>query len=121
MQPAQLPLDIYRGDSLRLRIKLSTKDAAGVPQPLDLSAVIVTSEIRDRPAGTTVIPFTCYVTLPNSIELFLSSDKSQTLPQNGVWDLQLSYGSGEVKTPLAGPVVVTPDVTGSTPTPQLLP
>ena len=119
MQPATLPLDIYRGDSKRVRVKLF--DQQDPPQPLDLSGVIVKSEIRDRPAGTTVIPFTCYITLPNIIELFLPSDKSQQLPLNGVWDLQLNYGSGEVRTPLAGPVTVTPDVTDSTPTPTLLP
>lgn len=117
MQPAKLDLDIYRGDSMRLRFKLWDQDQL----PLDLTAVLVKSEIRDRPAGTTVIALTCNVELPNVIELFLPSDKSQKLPQNGVWDLQLNYGSGEVKTPLAGQVKVTADVTDSTLTPTLLP
>lgn len=115
MQPADLPLEIYRGDSLKLRVTLFDQ----AQQPVDLTGVIAKSEIRDRPAGTIVIPFTCTITLPNIIELFLPSDKSQTLPPSGVWDLQLSYGSGEVKTPLAGQVRVTADVTDSTLTPTL--
>ena len=122
MQPANLPLDIYRGDSKLLRIKLWGRDpVTGNQIPADLTNVIVKSEIRDRPGGTQVTPFTCHVTLPNIIELFLPSAKSQQLPQSGVWDLQLSYGDGVVQTPLAGQVQVTPDVTESTPTPSLYP
>jgi hypothetical protein len=113
MQPATLPLEIYRGDSHRLRVRFFDQ----AQQPVDLTGVIAKSEIRDRPAGTQVFPFTCLVTLPNIIELFLPSQESQKLPAKGVWDLQLSYGNGEVKTPLAGPVTVTPDVTDSTLTP----
>jgi hypothetical protein len=116
MRPATLPLDLYRGDSMRLRFKLFDQ----TNQPIDLTSVIVTSEIRDRPAGTIIVPFQCAVTLPNIIDLFLPSTSSQQLPPAGVWDLQLSYGSGEVKTPVAGPVAVTADVTGSTLTPQQL-
>jgi hypothetical protein len=116
MRPAQLPLDIYRGDSFRLRVKLF--DQSNVP--LDLTNVLVKSEIRDRPAGTFMVQFQCTITLPNVVDLFLVSADSQKLPVNAVWDLQLSYGGGEVKTLLAGPVTVTPDVTESTPTSQQL-
>ena len=116
MQPANLPLDIYRGDSLRLRLKLYDQGQ----QPIDLTDVVAKSEIRDRPAGSTVIPFTCVIILPNTIELFLTAGDSFRLPVQGVWDLQLTYINGEVQTPLAGQVTVTPDVTDSTPFPQQL-
>lgn len=116
MQPAQLDLDIYRGDSMRLRFKLYDKDK----QPIDLTQVYAKSEIRNRPAGDDVTALMVAITLPNIVELFLPGDKSQKLPQNGVWDLQLSFGGGEVQTPIAGQVKVTPDVTDSTPTPTLL-
>jgi hypothetical protein len=115
MQPATLPLDIYRGDSWRMRVTLLDQNQ----QPIDLTNVIAKSEIRDRPAGTTVVPITCTITLPNIIDLFLAGQDSQKLPPNAVWDLQLSYGSGDVATPLAGQVTVTADVTDSTPTPTL--
>jgi hypothetical protein len=111
MQPATLPLDIYRGDTLRLQFKFWDQ----AQNPLDLTGVVAKSQIRDRPAGTTISDLICTVTLPNIIDLFLPSNGSQSLPPAGVWDLQLTYASGDVKTPLAGPVTVTPDVTDSTP------
>lgn len=111
MQPANLPLEIYRGDSMRLRVKLWDQ----AQKPIDLTGVVAKSEIRDRPAGTQITSLTCVVTLPNIIELTLSATASHALPTKGVWDLQLTYGSGEVRTPLAGPVAITTDVTDSTP------
>ena len=116
MQPANLPLDIYRGDSMRLRVKLFDQGHA----PIDLTDVIVKAEIRDRPAGTNITTLTCTIELPNTIEVVLFAGDSHKLPQQGVWDLQLTYPSGEVKTALAGQVQVTADVTDSTPAVQHL-
>jgi hypothetical protein len=114
MQPADLPLDIYRGDSQRLRVKLFTAATPPAPPPpLDLTGVVAKAEIRDRPAGTTIIALTCTITLPNIIDLQLTAADSHKLPVAGVWDLQLTFAGGEVKTPLAGQVRVTPDVTDS--------
>jgi hypothetical protein len=110
MQPASLPLALYRGDTFRLQIALT--DQLGVP--IDLTGVVAKSEIRDRPAGAVIVPFQCTVMLPNIISLALLTADSHNLPPQGVWDLQLTYLSGDVATPLAGPVTVTPDVTDST-------
>lgn len=115
MQPADLPFDIYRGDSYRLQLKLWDRDENGAQQPLDLTDVLVKAEIRDRPAGTNITALSCTVTLPNIIDIFLFAGDSAKLPRNGVWDLQLTYPSGEVKTPLAGQVKVRDDVTDSSP------
>jgi len=109
MQPANLDLDLYRGDSARMQVTLWDKDH----QPLDLTDVSARAEIRDRPAGTILVPLTCVVTLPNIIDVTLKAKDSRDLPPAGVWDLQLTYASGEVNTPLAGQVRVTPDVTDS--------
>lgn len=111
MQPANLPLEIYRGDSQRMQIKLY---APGMV-PLDLTDVVAKSQIRDRPAGDTIVELICTITLPNIIDLELTAADSQNLPVSGVWDLQLTFPAGEVKTPLAGQVSVVPDVTDSTP------
>jgi hypothetical protein len=113
MQPANLPLEIYRGDSMRLRVKLFDD----TQQPVDLTDTLAKSEIRDRPAGTTIVALSCTITLPNIVELFLTPSDSHKLPQQGVWDLQLTYPSGEVQTPVGGQVSVTPDVTDSTASP----
>jgi hypothetical protein len=117
MQPAQLSLDVYRGDSQRIQVKLwTTPPSTGIPGvPYDLTGVTAKSEIRERPAGTSITAMTCTITLPNIINIFLAAADSHKLPAKGVWDLQLTFLDGEVQTPLAGPVTVTPDVTDSTP------
>jgi hypothetical protein len=113
MQPATLPLDIYRGDSQRIQVKLWT-DAAGTI-PYDLTGATAKSEIRERPAGVMITPMTCIVTLPNIVNVYLAAADSHKLPAKGVWDLQLTFLDGDVQTPLAGPVTITTDVTDSTP------
>lgn len=117
MQPANLPLDLYRGDSFALSVTLLDQNNL----PIDLTGVVAKSEIRDRPAGLLIVAFTCTITLPNIINLNLISEDSQELPPNAVWDLQLTYASGDVKTVLAGQVTVTADVTDSTPPPTTPP
>jgi len=111
MQPATLPLAIYRGDTVRMRLTLTNSDGT----PTDLTGALVESEIRDRPAGTLITPMTCTITLPNIIDLFLAAEASHDLPQKGVWDVQIEFPTGDVMTPLAGPVTITADVTDSTP------
>jgi hypothetical protein len=110
MQPASLPLDIYRGDSARLRLKLWAPDNA----PIDLAGVVAKAQIRERPGGKQITELLCLITLPNIIEVTLTPSNSHKLPAKGAWDLQLTYPSGDVRTPLAGPVTVTTDVTDST-------
>ncbi len=115
MQPAKLDLDLYRGDTWGMRLKLYAQGMV----PLDLTDVVAKSQIRDRPAGNTIVPLDCTITLPNIVELALTPENSIKLPVSGVWDLQLTFpSSNEIKTPLAGQVSVTPDVTDSTPYPQ---
>lgn len=111
MQPASLPLDLYRGDSYALRLLFTDSNN----NPIDFTGVLAKAQIRDRPAGTTIVPLTCVITLPNQIDVTLLATDSQNLPPAGVWDLQLTYASGDVRTPIAGPVTVTADVTDSTP------
>ena len=61
------------------------------------------------------------ITLPNIIDVTLLAADSQKLPSKGVWDLQLTYASGDVKTLLVGQVQVTTDVTDSTIVPPFTP
>jgi hypothetical protein len=111
MQPATLALDIYRGDTKRLRVTLWAPGDV----PVDLTGVTAKAQIRERPAGKQITELLCVITLPNIIDVTLTSLASHTLPTKGAWDLQLTYLSGDVNTPLAGPVTVTTDVTDSTP------
>jgi hypothetical protein len=113
-------LDLYRGDSQRIQIRLwMVAPVVGPPAvpgvPYDLTGVTAKSEIRDRPAGTQITELSCVITLPNIIDIYLAAADSHKLPAKGAWDLQLTYASGDIKSPIAGPVTVTPDVTDSTP------
>jgi hypothetical protein len=110
MQPATLALDIYRGDTKRLRVTLW----APGNEPVDLTGATVKAQIRERPGGKQITELLCVITPPNIIDVTLTSVASHKLPAKGAWDLQLTYPSGDVNTPLAGPVMVTTDVTDST-------
>jgi len=115
--PGSLPLALYKGDSFNWQIKLWT-DAAKT-QPADLTGVVAKAEIRDKSGGTTIIELDCVVVQPNIIDMSLAASDSSHLTMsggNGVWDLQLTYSDGQVKTILAGPVKVTADVTDSSTT-----
>jgi len=111
MTPGNYPLALYRGDSYRWQFKLWL-DAAKT-QPADLADVTPKAQIRSKPAGTLLADLDCVVTLPNIIDASLDHTESQELPSKGSWDLQLTYTGGDVRTILAGPVTVTPDVTDS--------
>jgi hypothetical protein len=112
MMPANLPLDIYRGDTSRWQFKLWAD--TDKTEPVDLTSVAVKAEIRDKPAGTKISELLCDVETPNIINMTLPVSVSRGLPAKGYWDLQLTYASGDVNTVLAGAVTVTPDITDST-------
>jgi hypothetical protein len=112
MMPGTYPLVLYRGDTAHWRFTLWLD--AGKTQPADLTGATAKAEIRDQPAGAVISALDCTVELPNVVVADLTALASGTLPAKGVWDLQMTYASGDVVTILAGPVTVTPDVTDST-------
>jgi hypothetical protein len=110
--PGEFTLDIYRGDTKRWQFKLWND--VNNTDPLDLTGVTAKSEIRDKPSGKKIIPLACSITVPNIINVVLSKALSETLTiSKGSWDLQLTHAGGDVTTVIAGPVVVTADVTDS--------
>jgi len=109
---AEFDLDIYRGDSGHWRFTLWADINKTVP--VDLTGATARSQIRDKPQGAHISDMVCAVTLPNVVDVTLASTVSHTLPTKGAWDLQLTFPSGDVNTPVAGAVSVTPDVTDST-------
>lgn len=113
MMPGNFPLKLYRGDSRRWEFRLWKNIEK--TEPADLTDVVAESEIRNGTAGSLIVVLECTVQLPNSIVVQLSSEMSRLLPlpPAGVWDLQLTYAGGDVRTILAGQVTVTADVTGS--------
>ena len=114
MTPGRYDLDLYRGDSYQWRFQL-WQDAEKT-SPVDLAGAEVRSEIRDKPAGAVIIELACVITLPNTIDVTLSAEDCANCPSKGVWDLQAIFPGDIVRTPVAGNVLVTSDVTDSTPT-----
>lgn len=110
--PANFPLTLYRGDTYRWEFR--TWEDAAKTIPFDLTGVVAKAEIRDQPGGLTIVPLDCQVTLPNIIAVALLLDAARLVPTRGVWDLQLTFASGDVNTIVAGAVTQTPDVTDST-------
>lgn len=111
MLPGKLDLPLYRGDTFRVAATVWLDTAH--TQPADLTDATPKAEIRDKPGGKLLAAFACTVVLPNTVNLELSASVCAGLPSRGVWDLQLTYGSGDVWTPLAGKVLVTSDITDS--------
>ena len=111
MKPGVYNLDVYRGDSYAWRLWLWA-DAART-EPLDLTGCVLKSEVRDKAGGATVVELDVTVTLPNIVDLALSAADCKLCPSKGVWDLQVTFPSGDVRTVIGGTVSVDPDVTDS--------
>jgi hypothetical protein len=110
MNPGVGNLDIYRGDTKRWKCNLWADIKRTVPT--DLTGVVANASIRDKALGGSYeTALTCVITLPNIIDVSLTAEQSRNLPAVGVWDLQLTYPSGDVYTVMKGAVIVTQDVT----------
>ena len=113
MIPATHDLTLYRGDTARWQFRLWSDAAKTVP--VDLTGVTVDAMIRDKTSGGNFFAtLDCTVTQPNLIDMVLTSTAAADLAiKAGVWDLQLTYPSGDIITVLRGAVAVTEDVTNS--------
>jgi hypothetical protein len=112
MAPGKYDLDLYRGDSYRWRFVLWNDDLK--TDATDLTGATADAEFRDKSGGAKIVPFDCVVTTPNIIDMTMTPTMWTTAPPDGVWDLQVTFPDGEVRTFVAGDVNVTPDVTDST-------
>lgn len=114
--PGTYNLTLYRGDSYAYQFVVWNDPEK--TDPADLTGVIPKAEIRDKSGGTAIMELVCTVEAPNIVHVALTADLwlpwSQT---KGVWDLQLTYATGEVITIVAGTVSVTADVTDSVASP----
>jgi hypothetical protein len=107
--PFRYDLAIYRGDSYAWQFRLWQDDAKTIPVVLtDASAA---AQIRDQPGGSRVVSMACVIDLPNTVGVTLAPESSQRVPNEGVWDLQLTFPGNQVSTAVNGLVTTTPDVT----------
>lgn len=115
MLPATYPLALYRGDSYAWQFKLWAD--ANKTEPVDLTGVVAKAEMRVAPGTDPAMTMTCTITQPNIIDVELPAlewDKfNLTKAGAAIWDLQLTYDSGDIKTVVRGVVSITADVTES--------
>jgi hypothetical protein len=109
MTPGNYDLCIYRGDTSRWRF-VCWQDAAKT-LPSDLTGAAAAAQIRDRPGGNQVTQLYCGVIAPNTVDVSILPADTANLPPRGVWDLQITYASSDIRTLVAGKVLVTGDVT----------
>lgn len=110
--PQQMSLNIYRGDCYHWTFTFWTDPDA--TQAYDLTGATAKAEIRPKSGGAILAELTCTVLEPNTVEVELLTEDSEKLSSGkAVWDLQITFPDGCVKTLVAGGVVVTADVTDS--------
>jgi len=107
--PTQADLVIYKGDSGRFRITFVPQEGE---DPIDISEATWDGDIRARPSDEAVI--TSFDIVPvdgdvSSVDVILSHEKSELLPNNCVYDVEMRAGD-EVSTIIYGGVTVMQDV-----------
>lgn len=108
MIPGTYDLCLYRGDTSRWQFRVWLDEAK--TQPADLAGAVAKAQIRPGHGGPAT-DMTCVITVPNIIDMTLPAGASP--PQRGLWDLEVTYASGDVKTVVAGKVTVLGDVTNA--------
>ena len=110
MTPVKYDLDLYRGDTHAFRVVLWDDKAQTIP--FDLTGAAAEAEWRDKLESTLIVNLVATISLPNIIDVSITTDIWTSAPGSGVWDLELSW-PGRVLTVVAGSVKVTADVTNS--------
>jgi len=107
-KPGVVDLCVYRGDSGRVRVRVTDADG----QPVDVSAATWDCDFRSTEDAGTVLCSPSVEAVPgapNAVDIVLTATDSAELDADCVWDLEMTLG-GEVTTILAGKVLVTKDV-----------
>lgn len=114
LSPARLDLDVYRGDTLTVRVQVRAHG-----RPVDISVMedgsgwLFEGHVKDRVDGSLLGEWDIEVVSPvlGVLRLQLSADLTQVLPDAAVWDLQSVDRAGRVRTLLRGGIAAVPDVT----------
>lgn len=106
MIPGTYDLCLYRGDTGRWQFRLWADEAKTTPA--DLTGATARAQIRPGHSGAATV-MTCAITVPNIIDMTLPANTAP--PARGLWDLELTYASGDVQTVLTGKVTTQGDIT----------
>lgn len=105
--PQNLDLSIWQGDAQEFYITL--KDELGAV--IELTGCTAQAVLRQNFTAPTQYDFTCTVQADHSVRLYMSSVNSSLIPPGDyVWNFQITDGAGDVRTYLAGDVVVYAEV-----------
>lgn len=122
MRPVTRKIEIYQGDTFvfyfRIRTKVYDEQVlAWIPSNyLDLTGSTVLAQVRASVASSVVLAtfsatLTNQTTTPGGITLTLTPTQTSALPSTGgVWDVQVTNGSGVVRTYINGEVAVLQEV-----------
>lgn len=106
--PGNMDLSIWKGDAQTYVVAM-TDD---VNTPLDLTGCTAQAVIRAGFTDPVTYPFACSIS-GNHVTLYLSSAVCKTIPAgNYVWNFQITSSNGDVRTYLAGDVLVYAEVDG---------
>lgn len=119
MQPAEQDIEIYQGDTFDLFLRLKKLTAPLTYTYIDLTDAVPKAQVRATADAVGVLAeFTCalsdQVATPGGLLAVLSKVQTAALastPPDFVWDLEITFANGDVKTILAGKVTVTKQVT----------
>lgn len=101
--PDNLDLVIWQGDSQRFVIRLTNEDDS----PIDLTGYTAQATIRQNFDSPTAYDFECTIQNGNEVDVYMSSADAELVPAGSlVWNFQITDINGDVRTYLAGDVVV---------------
>lgn len=106
--PVNYNLNIYRGDSGYWTFKFW--DDPKKSKPSNLTGATALCQIRNKIDGTVITTIQATIVPPNIVSCSLEPDGSSLIQANAVWDLQITYPTGDVQTPIGGTVITTLDV-----------
>lgn len=113
MLPVSKNITVYQGDTFDLVFRLRNPDTSEGPGSyIDLTGCTAKAQVRSTEIDPTVLAeFTPTVDGVNGqVSLRLSSTQTAGLAA-GVWDVQLTFPDGTIKTYLKGTVTVVKEVT----------
>lgn len=114
MLPATRDLTIYKGDTFTMQVRLRQKTVDGLAgASVDLTGATPKAQVRtDYDAPAVLADFTCTLAPATSgiIQLELSAAQTATFT-TGVWDLQVTFPDGRIRTYVTGTVTTQKEVT----------
>jgi hypothetical protein len=109
--PDNLDLVIWQGDTQEYYINLT--DDATPAVPIDLTGCTAQAVIRSSFTSPTSYDFTCTITdaVGGVIKLYMTAANCALIPAGDyVWNFQITLSTGEIRTYLAGDVLVYAEV-----------